>query len=255
MDIATPVGIFVGFGLIVGSILVGGELSSYIDTPSLLIVVGGTIAATLICESLQNVLGAIKVVKNAFRVPAGDAVKTIAKIVELSNVARREGILALENEQVDDIFLGKALRHAVDGLPQEEIRDALTAEMVSMQQRHKRGQKFFKFMGATAPSMGMIGTLIGLVQMLQTLDDPAKIGPAMAVALLTTMYGAILAFLVFNPLAEKLERRTSEETANMRVVIAGIESILKGHNAMIIKEKLEARIAPADRSQADLEAA
>ncbi|MDD9932168.1 MAG: MotA/TolQ/ExbB proton channel family protein [Myxococcales bacterium] len=247
MDIATPIGIVVGFGLIVGAILVGGSLSSYIDIPSLLIVVGGTVAATLICEKLPNLLGAVGVVKNAFRFPPGDAVATIAKIIELSNIARREGVLALENQKIEDPFLAKAVRKAVDGLPQDEIQDGLTAELVAMKQRHQRGQKLFRFMGTTAPSMGMIGTLIGLVQMLQTLDDPAAIGPAMAVALLTTMYGAILAFLVFNPLAEKLERKSAEESANMAVVIAGIESILKGHNAMIIKDKLEARLSPKER--------
>ena len=247
VDISTPIGIFIGFGLIIGSILLNGSLLSYIDIPSVLIVIGGTIAATLICEKLANVIGAFGVAKNAFLVPPGDAVATIEKIIELSNIARREGVLALESQQVDDPFLNKALRKAVDGLPQEEIKDALTAEMISMKQRHQRGQKMFKFMASTAPSMGMIGTLIGLVQMLQSLEDPSSIGPAMAVALLPPMYGAIMAFLVFGPLAEKLERRTSDETANMTVVIAGIESILKGHNAMIIKDKLEARLPPAAR--------
>jgi chemotaxis protein MotA len=118
-----------------------------------------------------------------------------------------------------------------------------------MKQRHTRGQKLFKFMGSTAPAMGMIGTLIGLVQMLQNLSDPSSIGPAMAVALLTTFYGAVVAFVVCNPMAEKLERRTSEETANMTVVIEGVDSIVKGHNASVIKEKLEARLAPGQRTQ------
>lgn len=247
MDVSTPIGIVIGFGLIVGSILLEGSLSSYVNVPSVLIVLGGTIAATLISEKLPNVVNAMKVVKNAFRVPAADVTKTVETILRLSNVARREGVLALENEKIDDAFLAKGVRMAVDGLPQEEIRETLTAELIAMKQRHQRGQKLFRFMGSTAPSMGMIGTLIGLVQMLQTLEDPSSIGPAMAVALLTTMYGAILAFLVCNPIAEKLERYTREETANMVVVIEGIDSIVKGYNAIIIKEKLEARLAPAQR--------
>ena len=251
MDIATPIGIVLGFGLIIGSILLGGSLGAYIDIPSLLIVVGGTIATCLISEKLPNVIGAIKVAKNAFRKPAGDAALSIEAIVKLSNIARREGVLALENEKVDDIFLAKGVRMAVDGVPQEEIRETLSAELIAMKARHSRGQKLFRFMAATAPSMGMIGTLIGLVQMLQTLDDPAAIGPAMAVALLTTMYGAIVAFVVCGPIAEKLERYTKEESNNMTVVIEGIDSIVKGHNAMVIKDKLQARLAPNERSTED----
>lgn len=247
MDIGTVIGIVLGFGLVIGSILIGSSLGAFIDIPSLLIVVGGTLASTLIAEKLPRVLGAVKVAQKAFKMPAGDAAATIDAIVKLSNIARREGVLALESQVVEDVFLGKGVRMAVDGLPQEEIRATLTAEMISMKRRHSRGQKLFKFMASTAPSMGMIGTLIGLVQMLQALDDPSSIGPAMAVALLTTMYGAILAFLVFGPIAEKLERYGQEESANMVVIIEGVDSIVKGHNAMIIKEKLEARLAPHER--------
>ncbi|MCG8557581.1 MAG: MotA/TolQ/ExbB proton channel family protein [Proteobacteria bacterium] len=251
MDIATLIGIVAGFGLIVGSILLGGSLAAFIDPPSLLIVVGGTIAATLMAENLDRVVGAFKVARNAFFNKSSDITDTIETILKLSNIARREGVLALENQQVGDPFLAKGVRMAVDGIPQEEIRETLAAELVSMKARHGRGQKLFKFMGSTAPSMGMIGTLIGLVQMLQALDDPSSIGPAMAVALLTTMYGAICAFLVFNPIAEKLERRTIEEVQNMTLVIEGVESIVKGQNAGIIKDKLEARLSPANRSQAE----
>ncbi|MEM9192423.1 MAG: MotA/TolQ/ExbB proton channel family protein [Myxococcota bacterium] len=255
MDIATPIGIVLGFGLIIGSILLGGSLGAYIDVPSILIVIGGTIACTLISDKLPHVIGAIKVAGKAFKYPAGDAGASIQAIVKLSNIARREGVLALENEKVDDGFLAKGIRMAVDGVPQEEIRETLNAEMVAMKLRHSRGHKLFRFMGATAPSMGMIGTLIGLVQMLQTLDDPAAIGPAMAVALLTTMYGAIVAFVICNPIAEKLEKYTKDESANMTVVIEGIDSIVKGHNAMVIKDKLEARLAPKQRKAEDKEAA
>ena len=253
MDIGTVIGIVAGFGLIIGSILMGGSLSSYIDVPSLLIVFGGTLASTLISERLPRVFGAFKVAKNAFRYPPGDAAKTIESIVKLSNIARRDGVLALENEKIDDPFLAKGIRMAVDGLPQEVIRETLTANLIAMKQRHQRGQKLFKFMGSIAPAMGMIGTLIGLVAMLQNLSDPSSIGPAMAVALLTTLYGAVLAFVVFNPIAEKLQRYTAEETANMVVVIEGIDSIVKGQNAMMIKEKLEAHLAPRGRKDSQSE--
>ena len=248
MDKGTVGGMVLGFGLVIGSILIGSSLGAYIDIPSLLIVVGGTIAATLTAEKLPHVVGAIKVVKKAFREPAGDAVATIQRIIELSTIARREGVLALENQTVEDTFLAKGVRMAVDGLPDDEIRATLSAELISMKARHSRGQALFKFMAGTAPSMGMIGTLIGLVQMLQNLSDPSAIGPAMAVALLTTMYGAILAFMVFGPIAEKLQRYGDEETLNMSVVIEGVEAIVKGQNAMVIKDKLEARLAPSERA-------
>lgn len=247
MDWGTPIGIVMGLGLIVGSIAISSSLGAYVDLPSALIVFGGTMATALISEKLEHVLGAFKTVKNAFHHPPGDATKAITRIVELSNIARREGVLALENERIDDPFLAKAVRKAVDGLPQEEIREALMAELVAMKQRHKRGQKLFRFVGASAPAMGMIGTLIGLVQMLQTLEDPSSIGPAMAVALLTTMYGAVIAFMICIPLAEKLERWSDQEGAHMVVVIEGTESIVKGLAAAVIREKLEARLAPKDR--------
>lgn len=247
MDLATVIGTVLGFGLLLLAILLDGTLSAFFNVPGLLVVVGGTIAATFMIESMANVIGSMKVAKNTVFQKGSDSVATIEKILELSNTARREGILALESVQVEDPFLAKGLRLAVDGLPREEIRETLTVELVSMKQRHTRGQKMFKFMASTAPSMGMIGTLIGLVNMLQTLDDPAAIGPAMAVALLTTLYGAVMAFMICGPVAEKLERRTSEETANMTVVIEGVDSIVKGHNAAVIKDKLQARLAPKDR--------
>lgn len=255
MDIATIAGALLGAVLILGSILLDGELMAFFNVPGLMIVVGGTIAAVLLIESMANTIGSIKIAKNTLFNKGADSLETIKKILELSNTARREGILALESVKVDDPFLAKGLRLAVDGLPREEIRETLTVELVAMKARHVRGQKMFKFMGSTAPSMGMIGTLIGLVNMLQSLSDPASIGPAMAVALLTTLYGAILAFMICNPIAEKLERRTQEECANMTVVIEGVDSIVKGHNAALIKDKLQARLSPAERPNEDQDAA
>lgn len=247
MDLATLIGIVLCFGLIIGSIVLNGSITAFLDLPSGLIVIGGTIAVVLIAERLDKALAAISVAKHAFLQKEPDVAATIARILDLSNKARREGILALEDEKVDDPFLGKGLRMAVDGIAREEIRETLSVELVAMKARHSRGQNIFKFAGATAPSMGMIGTLIGLVQMLQALDDPAAIGPAMAVALLTTMYGAIVAFVICNPIAEKLKVRSAAESMNMNLVIEGVDSIAKGHNAAIIRDKLEARIDPGDR--------
>jgi chemotaxis protein MotA len=247
MDLATILGTLLGFGLLLGSIAVSGSLGAFIDLPSLMIVVGGTIAATLMMERIENCVGAFRVAKNALFHQGNDCARAVQQILELSNTARRGGILALKASEVEDAFLQKGVRLATLGLDREEIRDTLSVELVAMRQRHMRGQKLFKAMGATAPAMGMIGTLIGLVGMLQRLSTPSAIGPAMAVALLTTLYGAVLAFLVCNPIAEKLERRTSEETAYMTVVIEGIDSIVKGHHTAVIRDKLQARLAPKDR--------
>jgi chemotaxis protein MotA len=137
----------------------------------------------------------------------------------------------------------------VDGLSPEIIEGILRGELKTLKQRHQRGQTVFRFMGTTAPAMGMVGTLIGLVQMLKTLDDPSTIGPAMAVALLTTLYGAVMAFVLFNPIASKLEARTSEEVAHNELAIAGVESILKGDNSMVIQSKLESFLSPAERRE------
>jgi len=251
VDIATIIGLVAAAALVVGSILLGGDLSAFIDVPSLLIVGGGTIAAALTAESLANCIGAIKVATNAFKLKPNDPVETIGKIVELSTVARREGIVALENAKVEDEFFGRALRMAADGANGDEINDTLNGEIGAMKTRHKRARDLFKFMAGSAPSMGMIGTLIGLVQMLQALDDPAAIGPAMAVALLTTMYGAIIAFMIMSPIATKLEHRSNEESTHMKVVVDGVGGIVAGLNAQSIRDRLEARLPPPMRKDQD----
>ena len=255
MDIATLIGIVLGFGLIVGSILLGGSLLSFLNVPGLLIVVGGTIAAALISEKLSVIVGALKVALKAFLQPTLAIEQTISRLVELANVIRKGGLPALENEKISDSFLAKGVRMAVDGLPPEGVRSALISEMRSLRDRHRKGQRLFRFMGATAPAMGMVGTLIGLVQMLQTMEDPASIGPSMAVALLTTLYGAVFAFLVFIPLADKLENRTKDEVRNMEVIIDGIARLQSLENPRLIRERLESFLDPSHRSSQDEKAA
>ncbi|MDH4063531.1 MAG: MotA/TolQ/ExbB proton channel family protein [Acidobacteriota bacterium] len=248
MDIATIVGIVLGFGLVVGSILLGGPLLAFVNAPGLLIVLGGTIAATLISEKLSVFIGSTKVALKAFLQPSIAVNETIERLVHLATIMRKDGLLALENEKIDDSFLAKGVRMAMDGVAPESVRSALVGEMQALRDRHRKGQRLFRFMGATAPAMGMVGTLIGLVQMLQTMSDPSSIGPSMAVALLTTLYGAILAFLIFNPIADKLEGRTKDEVRNMTVIVAGIESVLNKENPRIIRERLEAFVDPVHRS-------
>lgn len=251
MDLGTIIGIVGGFALILIAIVMDSPLSSFVNPPSVVVVFGGTLAATLTAERLRNVIGAFKVAKNAFTDKTRSPKETIDLVGELALAARKDGILALESFEIDDTFLRKAVRLAVDGIAPEEIRASLSSELVSLSDRHKRGQAIFRFIAGIAPSMGMIGTLIGLVQMLQALDDPASIGPAMAVALLTTLYGAIIAFLVCAPIANKLENRTKEETLNMKIAMEGIEGILKGENPRLIVDKLEGYLAPSKRTPVD----
>lgn len=251
MDLATVIGFVVGMGLVLGSIIMGSPLSAFINIPGLAIVVGGTLATILMAESMGNVLGAAKVAMNVFFGKAPQIDETIKKIAELAVVVRKEGLLALENQEITDPFLGKGVRLAVDGIPPEEVQATLASEMLAMKMRHKRGAQLFRFAQSNAPAMGMVGTLIGLVQMLQALDDPSAIGPAMAVALLTTFYGAVIAFMICGPIAEKLGHRSDEEAENMKVVIIGLESILKGENGRIVQEKLEGLLAPKERTSSE----
>ncbi|HHN65987.1 MAG TPA: flagellar motor protein PomA [Nitrospirae bacterium] len=247
MDIATIIGIIGGFALIVISILMGSPISAFINIPGLMIVVGGTVMATLIMQKLEVVLGAINVAMNAFFDRTEPPDTMIKQIVTLAAKARKGGLLALENEKINHPFLARGIRMAVDGVEPQEIIQTLKIEKASLHKRHETGQKVFRFMGSTAPAMGMVGTLIGLVQMLRTMNDPSTIGPAMAVALLTTFYGAVMAFLVFNPIAEKLEERTKNEKLLMDIIVSGVEGITKGINQSILEDKLMAYLSPKMR--------
>jgi len=253
VDIATLIGLVATFALIVGSILLGGSLTAFVDLPSILIVVGGVITTTLIMQKLPVVLATVKVVVQSFFDRATPETELVEKIVELADKARREGLLALESIEIPDEFLNKGVRLAVDGTELDEINQVLNAELDSLKGRHGQGQEVLEFMKGNAPALGMIGTLIGLVNMLQNLSDPSAIGPAMAVALLTTFYGAILAFIVFGPINDKLKARTAEEVSRMEMCILGVNCLNKGEHPRLVKEKLLAFLPPPQR--AALEAA
>jgi len=251
MDIATLIGVVSGFGLIIISIMMGGAPSLFINVPSVLIVVGGTIASTLINYPLSDVLGVISTLRNAFFHKEVSPASLIEKIVEYANVARREGILALESHasEAGDPFLQKSVQLAIDGTAPELIKDILTTELAFMEDRHSTAQSILLAAGNFAPAFGMIGTLIGLIQMLATLDDPSKIGAGMAVALITTLYGAVLANVFFLPAAGKLKVRTSGELLTKEIIIEGILSIQSGENPRVVEQKLKAFISPAMREQ------
>lgn len=251
MDIATIGGLVAGFVLIVWGILSGegSQLSSFVDIPSVIIVIGGTFAATFVSYPLARLLGLGKVAGKSFTNSLFDAQAIIVKIIELANVARREGLLALEEavDQVKDDFLKKGVMLIVDGTDPELVKNILETELSYIQTRHGDGKAMFDTMGSLAPAFGMVGTLIGLVNMLKALDDPSSIGPAMAVALLTTFYGSVMANLIFIPIGKKLEVKSGEEIIVREIMIEGLLSIQAGENPRIIEEKLKAFLSPTLR--------
>ncbi|QGY39245.1 motility protein A [Pseudodesulfovibrio cashew] len=253
MDLGTIIGIVLSFGLCVAAILSGSSLIIFISVPSFLIVVGGTIGAAMVNYPLGYVIGVIGVIKNTFFSSLEAPVEIIERFKDYANRARREGILSLEPliKEIDDEYMRKGLQLTVDGLEPQTIQEILETEITYLAERHSTGADVVAVLGTLAPAMGMIGTVIGLVQMLQTMSDPSTIGPAMAVALLTTLYGAILANLVFNPMAGKLKARSKEEQLLREMIMEGILSISKGENPRIIEEKLNSYLPPKDRVSSD----
>jgi chemotaxis protein MotA len=249
MDIATIIGIISAFTLVIWSILMGSSLLLFIDLSSVMIVFGGTFGCSMINYPLPDILKVMKVVKNAFFVKPATSKELIARFVSLAGTARREGILALESalNDITDDFMKKGLQLSVDGLEPTSIKDILDTEIENIKERHKLGAEIFSTMGTFAPAMGMLGTLIGLVQMLQTMDDPSSIGPAMAVALLTTFYGSILANICCLPIAGKLRGKSAEEVALKGIMLEGIMSIAKGDNPRLLEQKLNAFLSPDKR--------
>ena len=251
MDIATIVGFIAAVTcLMVG---IGSNLASMIDPSSMIIVIGGTLSATLIANPLQQVIGLIGVIKCAILTNVPVPTIIIERIVGFAETARREGILALEQaiEEGDDPFLSTGVRLAVDGTEPDLIMDILETELQFVQERHEQGQTIIANMGNAAPAFGMIGTLIGLVIMLKNMDDPAAIGPGMAIALLTTMYGAILANIIFGPISAKLKVYSSKEVLAKRMIIEGIMSIQSGDNPRIVEHKLSVFLPPKLRPNSE----
>jgi len=251
MDITTLIGIATGLGLVFVAILQGGGVSLFINIPSLMITVGGTIGATLINFPLPKVIKVMGVVKKAFFHKEPSPEDTIATLVEFARIARREGVLALEEriEKTDDVFFRKGVQLIVDGTPPETIREILTIDINSLRERHEVGQSIFTAMGNYSPAFGMIGTLIGLIQMLRSLDDPSKIGQGMATALITTFYGVLMANLVFLPIAGKLRVRSEEEILNRQLIMEGIVAIQSGDNPRVVEDKLKSFLAPGVREK------
>lgn len=253
MDLATVIGIALAFGLVISGIMSGSSLMIFVDVPSMLIVGGGTIGATLVNYPLPHMLGVLRVFKQAFLTKSQSPAQIITQFMEYANRARREGILALEPllRDIKDDFLRKGLQLTVDGLEPQTIQEILQTEVSYLEDRHEAGANLLATMGSLAPALGMIGTVIGLVQMLQRMSDPSSIGPAMAVALITTFYGALMANLLFNPMSGKLKLRSKEEVLVREMIVEGVLSISKGENPRIIEEKLNSYLPPKERRRAD----
>ena len=249
MDIATVIGLLAAFGLVLFGILLGGDLAQFWDPPSIAIVLGGTTAAMMVSFPLPRIVGMISVVRKAFFAMPQDPGNVIGKMVRYAERARREGMLALEedSENEPDQFLRKGLRLAVDGTDPNLLEKILATDINQIETRHRSGKSILETGGTFAPAFGMIGTLIGLINMLAALEDPSQIGSGMATALITTFYGAMLANAVFLPMASKLELRSGEEILVKEMVIDGIMAIQSGDSPRIVEEKLKSFLSPAQR--------
>lgn len=249
MDLATVIGLISGSILILISITIGGSAGLFFNMPGALIVCGGTIAATFIKFKMSDIIGSINVVMKAFLQKMENPEDIISEMVNFTRIAKKEGLIALEKETPSDEFSAKALRYLSDGYDEGLIEDMLNKDIRLTLQRHTIGQNVFKSMGDAAPAFGMIGTLIGLVQMLASMEDPSTIGPSMAIALLTTLYGAVIANLVCLPLADKLALNSEKEKLNKSIILEAAIAINRGVSPMVLEESLKIFLSPKNREK------
>ena len=251
MDIASAIGLVVCFGLMFYGIVGSNGMSalaSFIDRDSIFITFGGAFFAVLASKTLPQFVTGLKSFKMIFKMPTVQAGEVIKQIINLSNVARKEGLLALEEASggIEDAFLKKGIMLVVDGTDPELVRAIMETEMDAIEGRHKENSGFWEDVGSMGPAWGMIGTLIGLVNMLKNLSDPSSIGPSMAVALITTFYGSLLANWICTPVATKLKAKNAEEMAIKGIQVEGLLSIQAGENPRVIEEKLKSYLSPKD---------
>jgi len=258
MDLATVLGMVLGWGsLLVALAIEGGSTKDLLNLSAFVLVIGGTIGATMIAFSYKQMLGMPGVLRNAFFGESADLPRIIRTIVQFARIARRDGILSLEQEanKVDNKFLQTAIQLVVDGTPSEMVREILETEIVSLQERHKIGENVCATMGGFAPTLGIIGTVMGLINMLSKLEDAASMGPAIAAAFIATLYGVALANLVFLPLGSKLKARTAEEILAYDMMLEGVLSIQAGDNPRMVETKLRAFLPPKSRQESGADGA
>ena len=247
MDIATLIGLLGGIGVIIGAIATGGDIMLFMNVPGLLIVLGGTFMVTLMQVSMKDFLSSFGIAMKAFFYKTDDAPTLIEEAVQLADVARKNGLLALEGQEIGNDFLKQGINLCVDGHDPALVQKMLTKDIDLTIERHEVGQGMFKRMAVMAPAMGMIGTLIGLVQMLANMSDPASIGPAMAIALLTTLYGAIIANTFAQPMADKLARASQMEKTNKSLILETISGIQEGMNPRVLEQMLSTYLPSGKR--------
>lgn len=248
MDLATLIGLVGGFAFIIMAMLLGGSMSMFVDVTSVLIVIGGSSFVVLMKFTIGQFFGAAKIAAKAFIFKTDNPEDLIAKIVEMADAARKGGFLALEEMEITNSFMRKGIDLLVDGHDAEVVKSTLKKDIVLTNERHDRGVGIFSAFGDVAPAMGMIGTLIGLVAMLSNMDDPKSIGPAMAVALLTTLYGAIIANMIAIPIADKLGMRKEQEKLNRSLILDGVLAIQDGQNPRVIDSYLKNYLNEKKRS-------
>lgn len=258
MDLASLLGFVLCFGMIIFGVATSAGLENigrYIDVPSVIITFGGAFFAVMCMNSMQGYIGGLKTFTLIFKTPSLDVKSMIQKIIDLSNVARKEGLLSLEEAagELDDAFMKKGILLIVDGTDPDLVRGIMETELYATEDRHKSKIQFWDDLGAMGPAWGMIGTLLGLVNMLYNMDDASAIGPAMAVALITTLYGSMLANWICAPVAGKLKLNNANETTMKTIMIEGLLSIQAGENPRVIEEKLKSFLAPADRASTGTE--
>lgn len=251
MDLATLIGLIGGMAFVAMAMVLGGSITMYVDVPSIFIVLVGSLFVVMMKFNLGQFLGAAKVAGKAFIFKLEKPEELIERVVQLADAARKGGFLALEEAEITNPFLQKAVNMLVDGHDQGVVKAALEKDIDLNAERQEQGARIFRALGDVAPAMGMIGTLIGLVAMLANMDDPKAIGPAMAIALLTTLYGAMLANMVALPIADKLELRSGEERLNRTLILDAIMSIQDGQNPRVMQSLLENYLADNKRSKED----
>ncbi|MBQ3104611.1 MAG: motility protein A [Lachnospiraceae bacterium] len=252
MDIASLLGIVLCIALVIFGIINGGgvgAIMNFLDLPSALITFGGAFCCVLAMYTLKDYIAGLKSIALIFKMSNADYTEVIRKIIELSNVARKEGLLSLEeaSSELEDEFLRKGILLIVDGTDPDLVRAILETEMMSVDTRHKQKIGFWMDMAGMGPAWGMIGTLIGLINMLKDLNDPSTIGPSMAIALITTLYGSMLANWIATPVANKLKAKNNIEMTVKEVMIEGLLSIQAGENPRIIEEKLKSFLSPMEK--------
>lgn len=247
MDRGTLLGLLLGLGLLAVVIGFGPSPRIFLHWKSIAVVVGGVTASTLIRFPLGNVRSAFDVASRAFFTRAKSQQAIVVEVVSLCQRARREGLVSLEKHMPSDAFLARGIQMVADRLDKEHIRDVLAAEIHATQDRHSTGQEIFRFIAGSAPSFGMVGTLIGMVQLFETIKDPSGVGGAMALSLLSTLWGAVIAYLFALPISGKLELRSKQEAQNKQLMLEGIMGLCAEMHPAQLEEALNAFLAPSDK--------